>query len=289
MSTKIDWCDEVWNPTTGCTKDCSYCYARPFAERMAKNPNPKIAHKYSNGFTPTIHPESLSIPLRWWKPRRIFVDSMGDLFDPEIPFEFVDKVLAVIAMSGKHTFLVLTKQPERMREYFSRKIDWREHLAMVGSKSFGYNAECMIAHSLADHENFLCRRVGWPMRNLWLGVSTTNQTEADALIPHLIQTPAARRFISIEPMLGPVDLYRGGFSFLHNLKSPQGKKYPALDWVICGLMSGSRKGIESCSYEDVAGLRDQCGMANVPFYFKGWGSFRPGAQLDGREYREFPA
>lgn len=245
MSTKIDWCDEVWNPTTGCTKGCSYCYAKAFAERMAKNPNAKIAHKYRNGFTPTCHSESLTLPLKWKQPRRIFVDSMGDLFDPEIPFEFIHSVLATVALSCKqHTFMVLTKQPGRMMEYFKTLYD--------------------VPRS--------CE----PIPNLWLGVSVTNPAEAAAFLPYLFNTPAAKRFVSLEPLQRGVDLC----GYLGNGR---------LDWVICGLMSGKFREIKSCSYEDVADLRDQCGVAGVPFYFKGWGSFRPGAQLDGREYREFPA
>lgn len=270
MSTKIDWCDEVWNPTTGCTKGCSYCYAGPFAERMAKNPNSKIAHKYRNGFKPTIHPEALTIPLKWKKPRRVFVDSMGDLFDPEIPFEFIHSVLATVALSCKqHTFMILTKQPGRMMEYFKTLYD--------------------------------VVRPNEPIPNLWLGVSVTSQSEADIYIPFLMRTPAVKRFVSIEPMLGPVKLSVD----LHT-------SLIGLDWVICGGMTG--KDAQPLNPDWIRSLRDHCVNRDIPFFFKGWGEWglnwynddngnkitgsewmdrmgkkAAGHLLDGREWRDIPA
>jgi protein gp37 len=259
VSTKIDWCDEVWNPTTGCTKGCSYCYAKTFAERMQSNPNAKIAHKYRNGFKPTIHPEYLTIPRKWKNTRRVFVDSMGDLFDPEIHFEFILAVLTHCCAAPQHKYLILTKNPHRMLAF----VHWM--------------------NEFAPHSVELARE--W----FWFGVSVTNQGEADDLIPALLKMPAGGHFVSIEPMRGAVILRREwleGDSDSHIFRE---LNRHGLKWVICGLMSGSLRGIESCSYEDVADLRDQCGLAQVPFFFKGWGSFRPGAQLDCREYREFPA
>jgi len=245
LSTKIDWCDEVWNPTTGCTKGCSYCYARPFAERMKNHPNAKIAHKYRNGFEPTFHPESLDIPGKWKKPRRVFVDSMGDLFDPEIPTIFRNRVLSMISLYDDHTFMILTKQPALMKAHFD--LLYSAHFSTV------------------------------PMHNLWLGVSITDQKEADALIPELIQTTAAKKFISIEPMRGAVDLTRvewpnknghrvdvlrggywsgGPFGFVNHSDM---KDMGLIDWVICGGMSGPKA--EKLKGLWVGCLRDQCKAA----------------------------
>lgn len=240
MNTKIDWCDEVWNPTTGCTKECSYCYAKAFAERMKSNPNAKIAHKYRNGFTPTIHPECLTIPQKWKKPRRVFVDSMGDLFDPEIPTKFISEVIATLSLLEQHTFMILTKQPGRMYEYLNTLYSaWQP----LGAAEY--------------------------ISNLWLGVTVTKQNEADAYIPYLSNTPAAKRFVSVEPMRGPISI----------------AGYP-LDWVICGGMTGPKAVKPSGLW--VAQLRDQCKATGVPFYFKGWGG-KQIALLDGKAYREFPA
>lgn len=266
MSTKIDWCDEVWNPTTGCTKGCSYCYAKAFAERMKCNPNEKIAHKYRNGFEPTCHPDSLAIPLKWRRPRRVFVDSMGDLFDPGIPYDFIDKVFKTITFSDRrHTFMILTKHPERMLEYVGR-----------------YSPRFIEAYP-----------------HLWLGVSVTRQSEADTFIPFLLKTPAAKRFVSIEPMLGAVDLMNlagPGNCFYQCLVPITGSgdaNRPALDWVICGGQTGKKAA--KLNGDWVARLRNQCKHVGVPFFFKGWGetdkSLRnhPGRhQIDGKTIREFP-
>lgn len=242
MSTKIDWCDEVWNPTTGCTKGCTYCYARPIANMRMDHPNPKIATAYRFGFHPTCHEGRLNIPMKWKKPRRVFVDSMGDLFDPGIPFRFIDKVMTAIHLYEQHTFLLLTKQPQRMRGYFE---------TLYTPPLFGTNDR---------------------FENLWLGVSVTCQKEFDIMLPLLLLTPAARRFLSIEPVHGAIDI--GG--------SIQG-----LDWVICGGENGPKA--NPLDHEWVIGLRDQCQAGGVPFFFKGWGKWRPGAQIDGREWKEFPA
>lgn len=255
MSTKIDWCDEVWNPTTGCTKGCSYCYAKAFAERMAKNPNAKIAHKYRNGFTPTIHPKILTIPLKWKKPRRVFVNSMGDLFDPEISFEFILAVLSHCCGAPQHKYLILTKNPHRMLAF----VHWMDEFA--------------------SHRVELTRK--W----FWFGVTVTNQAEAADLLPALLRMPAGGRFVSIEPMRGSVDISWALFELWRG--DPDELLRDKLDWVICGLMTGKR--LASPEYADVVNLRDQCKEAGVPFFFKGWGAFRSGALLEGCEYREFPA
>lgn len=164
---KIEWTDKTWNPVTGCTKvspGCKNCYAATMAKRLQAMEKPK----YKNGFAVTCHPESLGEPLKWRKPCKIFVCSMGDLFHEDVPFRFIDDVFYAIQACPNHTFQILTKRAERMFEYF---------------KEFGPS-----------------------LPNVWLGVTAENQEQADKRIPLLLQTPAAVRFVSIEPMLGGVKL-----------------------------------------------------------------------------------
>jgi len=246
---KIEWTDATWNPVTGCTKvsaGCKFCYA----ERDFHRPYPSRA--FSDVQT---HPERLLQPLRWRRPRRIFVDSMSDLFHEAIPTEFILKVFEVMAFSKRHTFQVLTKRAERMK-----------HLLVYG--------ETMKCDS-AEHHRLLCTM---PLPNVWLGVSVENQQAADERIPLLLQTPAAVRFVSYEPALGPVDLrnLRG-----NTLDALSGRDFeclvtdetPPSDWVIAGGESGPNA---RPSHPDwFRSVRDQCQSAGVPFFFKQWGEWGP--------------
>src|SRR3990170_4343202 len=159
-NTKIEWATKSWNPITGCTKvsaGCQNCYAKRMAKRLAG----RYGYPKDNPFAVTPHPERLQEPLSWKKPQRIFVCSMGDLFHEAVSFSFVRRVLDIVDSCPQHTFLFLTKRPERMEYY--------------------------------------------PRRNVWLGVSVENQETEDERIPLLLQPPAAKRFVSYEPALGPVD------------------------------------------------------------------------------------
>jgi protein gp37 len=167
-NTKIEWATKVWNPVTGCTYGCVWCYARKFAERMRHNPNAKISHKYRFGFTPTFHPEEC-VPEKmkqFKKGEFVFVPSMGDIFDPSFNYEERLNIFEAISCS-EATFLILTKRPDIMKEFFS---------------------------SLEDFDSS-----EW--NNVWLGVSVTNQNDAMGRIPILLQIPAAIHFISAEPLL----------------------------------------------------------------------------------------
>jgi len=254
---RIEWTDKVWNPTTGCTKGCSYCYARIMAGRLQKMGQ----EKYIGGFAPACHPGELEKPLCWRKPCRVFVNSMGDLFDPAIPFEFIDQILVVIACCPQHTFQILTKFPERVLEYSTDRL---------------------------------------LPPNLWVGVTVEDQAAADARLPFLLRTPAAVRFVSIEPMTGPVELPRIKRTLVKPSNHFPGVEfagdggYPlGVDWVICGGMTG--KDAVPMHPDWVRTLRDQCKAADVPFFFKGWGEWRPriaawepkpfGIFLDGSYYR----
>lgn len=297
MATKIAWTDETWNPIVGCSHcspGCDNCYAERMACRLAmmgqptykqvvdreRHANPAegcyVANpKRWNGKT-TLVESALTKPLHWRKPRRVFVCSMADVFHPTVAWEWINKVWAVMLATRWHTFMVLTKRPHRMAQFFAE----RRH-PYVGVD-------------------------GWkkPAPNVWLGVTVCNQAEADAKIPTLLHTPAAVRFVSIEPMLGPVTLRDPQW-----LRAPYGRNTAktALNWVICGGESGPRA--RPMEGDWARSLRDQCKETGVPFFFKQrgsnlseWGRVqnrealddchageKGGHLLDGNESREWPA
>lgn len=257
MSTKIEWTDETWNPVTGCSKisaGCKNCYA----ERMAKRLAGRFGYPDApNSFDVTLHPDRLEEPLRWRNPRKVFVCSMSDLFHPDVPKEFIWKVLEVAWKSDNHIFQILTKRPKRMRHIYSD----------------------LCGNCLEDT----------PL-NIWLGVTAENQETADERIPILLETPAAVRFVSVEPILGPVDLWpylqKDSPHFNHKL-----------DWVIAGGETGP--GARPPHPDWFRALRDQCAAADVPFFFKQWGGphkkgwvivdeLYTGNVLDGDTWEQFP-
>jgi len=203
-STSIEWTNKTWNPVTGCTKvspGCKHCYAETVAERFWKKQYPGRA-----GFTEVrCHPERLDEPLRWRKPSRIFVNSMSDLFHEKIPNEFIAAVCGVMAAAPRHTFQVLTKRPARMLAWFG----W---MRSVGTTIF--ERDRAAALDAAVRYGVAPERINdgtdgtsaWPLPNLHIGTSIENQETADERIPFLLQTPAAVRFVSVEPLLGPVSL-----------------------------------------------------------------------------------
>ncbi|MEW6016452.1 MAG: phage Gp37/Gp68 family protein [Pseudomonadota bacterium] len=260
-NTWIEYCDATWNVTTGCTPDYA-CWQRCWARRMARRFGDKE-------FKPTCHPERLEEPLRWRKPRRVAVSFMGDLFNDAIPDEFIDQVFAVMALCPQHTFLVLTKRAERMREYLSQRY------------MPGRIADAAILHNIGQ----LRQNQPWPLSNAWLGVSVSTQVDADERIPPLLATPAAVRFVSVEPMLGPVDLTHVRFdrytvmnvlegvvttktSWTQSIPNAYCEK---VSWTIVGGESGP--GARPLHPDWVRGLRDQAKAAGVKFYFKGWGEW----------------
>lgn len=241
--TGIEWTDATWNPTTGCVKvssGCKHCYAERDWARLVHLP----AYAGRSFTDVACHPDRLSQPLRWQKPRMIFVNSMSDLFHESIPDEFIERVLTTTIHAQQHIFQILTKRPERMRDVMQRWTDMN----------------------------------GRAQRNLWLGVSVENQEAADERIPLLIKTPAAVRWISAEPLLGAIDLtncehpnYSIRADYLRGIDSRTGVDSGTVDWVVVGGESGVKA--RPMHPRWARDLRDQCAAAGVPFLFKQHGEW----------------
>jgi protein gp37 len=228
----IEWTDATWNPVTGCTQvspGCDHCYALTFAERFRNVPN----HPYEQGFDLKLHPNRLDLPLKWYKPRRIFVNSMSDLFHKDIPDEYIFSIFQTMVKADWHIFQILTKRSARLAR-MSSQLPWAP--------------------------------------NIWVGVSV----ETDQYcwrVNHLRQVPAVIRFISAEPLLGP----------LENLN------LEGINWVITGGESGH--GYRPCDPEWVRNLRDRCLDAKIAFFHKQWGGRTPksgGRLLDGETWDQLP-
>lgn len=229
-STKIEWADTVWNVVTGCSHAgspaCDHCYAR----RMSRRLKGRYGYPADNPFRVTFHPDRLDEPLRWRTPRMVFVVSMGDLFHEDVKKDWIDSVWSTMAEARQHTFQVLTKRPERMREYILDR-----------------------------------KRKGWKpdWNNIWLGVTVEDQARADERIPILLQIPAAVRFVSVEPMLGTVQFAKvPGF----NLSGQAGVDLLRNFWVICGAETSN--GARYMDPAWPRALLAQCRSAGVPFFMK---------------------
>ena len=232
----IEWTDATWNPVTGCTRisrGCDHCYAERFAERWRGVPG----HPYEQGFDLRLWPSRLDQPARWRKPRNIFVNSMSDLFHKDVDRSFIDKVFDTMEDVDRHDYQILTKRSSLMRSYLQSRY---------GS--------------------------GVAPRHIWCGVSVEDRT-ASVRIRHLRASPVVVRFLSIEPLLGPIgDIDLEG-----------------IYWVIVGGESGPRA--RPMKIEWVRDIRDRCDEANVPFFFKQWGGRTPkagGRKIEGREHNDRP-
>jgi len=258
MSTKIEWATETWNPIIGCSKispGCQNCYAERMAVRLANMnhvayyqavtcPGPHQQPNKWNGKTYLVE-SALNKPFMWKKPRRIFVCSMSDLFHESVPFEWISMVYECVASNPQHTFLFLTKRPERMKSYFD-----------------------YIQKTFKDAGSQYIQ-----LPNLYLGVTAENQEQANKRIPILLQIPAAKRFVSIEPMLESVTL----------------KQINYLDWVIVGAESGP--GRRECHPEWVSNVVDQCKQSSIPvlvkqLYINGKKVSLP--KINGKVYDQYP-
>ena len=271
--TGIEWTDATWNPIRGCSRvseGCRNCYAEKVAARFSGEGQPYEGLMAKSGrwngqikFVEHL----LDQPLRWKKPRRIFVNSMSDLFHENIPFDFIDRVFAVMAMCPQHTFQILTKRPERMLEYFNNTggVSRRDWVLIAVSR--------VTRKSRVDSFQ-------WPLHNVWLGVSVEDQKTADERIPLLLQTSAAVRWISAEPLLGEIDLRKlNADGFAYDLDELNGESNEetfyeniSLDWVVVGGESG--KSARPMHPDWARKLRAQCVESNVPFLFKQWGQWK---------------
>lgn len=298
-TTAIEWtrsedgtAGSTWNPVSGCTKlspGCDHCYAENIAHRFSGT------KAYPNGFDVTLWPARLDQPIRWTRPRKIFVNSTSDLFHKDIPDEYIAKVWAVMAATPRHTFQILTKRPARMRSLL-RSSRFRRQ---VGDAARALD----LTNDLVSIVDVAVQDL-WPLENVWLGVSTEDQKWADIRIPELLATPAAVRFISAEPLLGPIELWL----FLvpnANLCRPHGATSVAenaevagilrsavhehlddcrtfLDWIIVGGESGPQARPMNPAW--ARSLRDQAANTGVAFLFKQWGEWAP---LTGVRYSDF--
>ncbi|ADG20356.1 Gp37Gp68 family protein [Paraburkholderia atlantica] len=279
-NTKIEWTDATWNIVTGCdvtSPGCKNCYAMKLAGTRLRNHPSRAGLTRPTAAGPVwtgevrFNDQWLDQPFRWTQPRMIFVCAHGDLFHESVRDEWIDKVFAVMARARQHTYQVLTKRADRMREYLSHPV--RHGRMLAASHEIGW----------AGME--WCQ---WPLPNVWLGVSVEDQKRADERIPALLKCPAAVRWISAEPLLGPIDLTcieidemltpttRGRISALSTDDENRYFQAPhALDWVVVGGESGSRA--RPMHPDWARSLRDQCAEACVPFLFKQWGEWAPGS------------
>jgi protein gp37 len=318
-NTSIEWSNATWNPILGCDRvspGCDHCYAITEARIREHNPHPKVAAAFA-GLTDRINgridwtgrisvlPERLAQPLGWRKPKRIFVNSLADMFHKDVPGEIIAQVFAVMAATPHHTYQLLTKRHARMRSLLSS-----QDFARAVQRAFDGLADKHLDDLHQDHILRSADSPSWPLPNLWLGVSVEDQHWADLRIPALMATPAAVRFLSCEPLLGPIDL-----AMDHECGDPPHSPCPpSPDWVIVGGESGP--GARPMNPGWVRSLRDQCTSEGVSFFFKQWGSYRwvagsrfneetrswedhgivpqrvskklAGRLLDGREWSEFP-
>jgi protein gp37 len=303
--TGIEWTDRSWNPTTGCDRvsaGCDHCYALRMAPRLkamgsAKYQNDGDPRTSGPGFAVTAHREPLTEPLRWRTPWRVFVNSMSDLFHTGVPADYLATVFAVMALTPQHTYQILTKRHARMRALLTDTcecgaghapgVHFRSRMAWAVSAA---NPD-RIPGLPDDAEHRIYHGTQWPLPNVWLGVSAETQQWADLRVPALLETPAAVRFVSAEPLLGPVDLTalqpRGDGPVLDALagdvKTPDGDVYAAapgcVDWVIAGGESGPDA--RPLHPDWARGLRDQCAQAGRRFFFKQWGEWTSQAVLTG--------
>lgn len=301
--THIEWTDATWNPITGCSvvsPGCTNCYAMKLAGTRLQHHQSRAGLTTMSKAGPVwtgevrFNEQWLDQPLRWKKPRMIFVCAHGDLFHDDVPDEWIDKVFAVMALCPRHTFQVLTKRPDRMREYLSgdRFADGHasERIGYAAMELAGYHEEgdgtrapsWPVDHTIISglihgptpniKEVVFKRPDMWPLPNVWLGVSAEDQARADERIPLLLDSPAAVRWISAEPLLGGINMQPW---------------LDRLDWVVAGGESGSNA--RPMHPDWARSLRDQCAAAGVAFHFKQWGEWVSVSEVEGDgPHHKFP-
>lgn len=283
----IEWTDATWNIVTGCSRvsaGCERCYAeRLAATRLKHHPSRQgltDGHGRWNGEI-RFNEQWLAQSLRWRRPRRIFVAAHGDLFHENVPVDWLDRIFAVMALCPRHDFQILTKRPERMRAYLRDSLvanrihgviySWLLH-GKPGPAGFRFSRE--VRWRAAARADRWQPQFDWPLPNAWIGVSAEDQPTADKRISVLRQIPAALRWLSAEPLLGPMAI---------------DDHLARLDWVVAGGESGP--GARPMDPAWVRSLRNQCICARVPYFFKQWGGTTAkagGCELDGRTWRQMP-
>lgn len=274
MTNPIGYCTKTWNPMTGCdpvSEACEHCWAKRMARRFWK----PVAGKPSYPFEPTFHPDRLEAPLHWRKPQRVFVCSMSDLFHETFTDRQIDQVFGVMAMAPEHTFLVLTKRPERMATYLASLNDHEAWWDAMYERGW---VDLEELYNVAP-EGVPCvfpTEPKWPLPNVHLGVTAENQQRADERIPILLDTPAAVRFVSCEPLLSAVDLeaFTSVYDEYGEPSSPRCNPDGSLQlsWAILGGENGP--GARRMDPRWATTVFDQCQAAGIPFWWKG-----PGATL----------
>ncbi|HEV2552748.1 MAG TPA: phage Gp37/Gp68 family protein [Bosea sp. (in: a-proteobacteria)] len=279
--TGIEWTDASWNPVVGCSlvsPGCTNCYAMGQAARIVRCSEGLGRASTYDGTVETVKGKpvwtgkvalaseaTLTQPLRWKRPRRIFVNSMGDIFHEDVPDEWIDRVFAVMALAPQHTFQILTKRAARMRGYFEKV---RHEGGICDSMSIIWQRAVEIAteRDLMAHYQPQLR----VLPNVWLGVSAEDQRRADERIPDLLATPAAIRFVSAEPLLGPIDFGNRQDGLPSNAWLTW---LDDLDWTIVGGESGPNA--RPMHPDWARSIRDQCAAAGTAFFFKQWGEWSP--------------
>lgn len=270
MTTKIQWCTETWNPLVGCSKlslGCQKCYAAEAAKSAQLQQFPQYQKVKDWDGTIEFVENQLLKPLSWKTSKKVFVCSMSDIFHANVKDEWLDKIFAVMALAKQHTFQVLTKRPERMREYLSDPKTLQRIGTWVAADLKPHYGLVRLNHSVFD-------KFRLPLPNVWLGTSTENQATADSRIPSLLMTPASVRFLSCEPLLEAINLKK------HFRTSKDGYELTWLDYlnlVIIGGESGS--GARPCQVDWIRSLVQQCKPTNVAVFVKQLGSM-PMADTD---------
>ena len=270
--TAIPWTDFTWTVSRGCSPvsaGCQNCYAASMANRFSGPGGLYEGLAKGGKWTGKVQlcPESIGQPLTRKKPAKIFVNSMSDLFHEQVPFEYIDRVFSVMAMAKQHTFLVLTKRPERAFEWFSRIIP-----------RGGFVPKLDLA-------------VSWPLPNVWFGITTENQKAYDERLPYLVQIPAAKKFISIEPMLEEVHLSLAATCPASSTCGSYQMFYEHINWIVLGCESGS--GARPFKEQWARWIRNKCIDYEIPFFYKSGPSEATGKivsmpTLDGKVWAEFP-
>ena len=301
VNSEISWTDATWNPCGGCEKisaGCKHCYAIPVVTGLVNKLPEKARAFYADlvqdgNWTGVVKLNEglLDRPLRWQAPKRIFVASLSDPFHHNLSFSAIGRIFAVMASSPRHTYQLLTKRPARMAEFF-RTVS----LATVIDQARSYVSQISFQGKEQAYDHLLeIKNKTWPLPNVQLGTSVEDQRSADTRIPLLIESPAAIRFLSCEPLLGHVELpvaYLGKARWSDCVDADYGpgrERLPGgIQWVICGGESG--KGHRAMNLAWARHLRDQCVAAGVAYFFKQSSGAKAGMEpmLDGVEWKQFP-